>query len=72
MILRDGVQIIITEKCYSWRKTFVIGPVTTITGKKVCFKRLYKRKIFVRYGGGFYEKYLIQYATLFEILNSDN
>jgi hypothetical protein len=55
--------------CYPWRETFVIFPKKTITGKKVAWQKLYKRKVWVVWGTGFHMEPEVQYATLFEILN---
>jgi hypothetical protein len=62
-IVTDGAD------CYPWRETFVIFPKKTITGKKVAWQKLYKRKVWVVWGTGFHMEPEVQYATLFEILN---
>ena len=59
--------------CYPWKETFVWWPwVTTITGKRVWWKKVYKRKVWVVWGTGFHMEPETQYATLFEILADEN
>ncbi len=55
--------------CYPWRETFVIFPKQTITGKRLGWQKLYKRRVWVVWGTGFHMEPEVQYATLFEILN---
>lgn len=56
--------------CYPWRPVFAWWPVTTITGKRVWWYKLYKRRVWIVWGTGFHMEPEIQYATLFEILES--
>lgn len=56
------------EDCYPWTETFVMWPRTTITGKKLFWKKAYKRKVWAVWGTGFHVESIIQYAGLFEIL----
>ena len=65
-IITDGAG------CYPWRETFVIFPKKTITGKRVAWQKLYKRKVWVVWGTGFHMEPAVQYATLFEILADEN
>ena len=65
-IITDGAD------CYPWIETFVIFPKTTITGKRIGWQKLYKRKVWVVWGTGFHMEPTVQYATLFEILADDN
>jgi hypothetical protein len=62
-IITDGAD------CYPWRETFVIFPKKTITGKKLAWQKLYKRKVWVVWGTGFHMEPETQYATLFELLS---
>jgi hypothetical protein len=62
-IIEDGCD------CYPWRETFVIFPKKTITGKRLAWQKLYKRKVWVVWGTGFHMEPETQYATLFEILS---
>ncbi len=63
-IIKDGAG------CYPWRKTFIWWPwATTITGKRVWLKTIYKRKVWVVWGTGFHMEPEVQYAELFDILN---
>lgn len=61
-IIKDGAD------CYPWTETFVILPKKTITGKRLAWQKLYKRKVWVVWGTGFHMEPETQYATLFEIL----
>ncbi len=65
-IITDGAD------CYPWTETFVIFPKKTITGKRLAWQKLYKRKVWVVWGTGFHMEPEIQYATLLEILADDN
>jgi hypothetical protein len=73
-ILGTMVTQIITDgaDCYPWMETFVIFPKKTITGKRLCWEKAYKRKVWVVWGTGFHMEPEVQYATLFEILADDN
>ncbi len=62
-IIEDGAG------CYPWRETFVIFPKKTITGKRLAWQKLYKRRVWVVWGTGFHMEPETQYATLFEILS---
>lgn len=66
-IITDGAD------CYPWREVFIWWPwATTITGKRVWWKKVYKRKVWVVWGTGFHMEPETQYATLFEILADEN
>jgi hypothetical protein len=65
-IIADGAD------CYPWTETFVILPKKTITGKRLAWQKLYKRKVWVVWGTGFHMEPETQYATLFEILADDS
>jgi hypothetical protein len=65
-IIEDGAD------CYPWTETFVIMPKKTITGKRLAWQKLYKRKVWVVWGTGFHMEPETQYATLFEILSNDH
>jgi hypothetical protein len=55
--------------CYPWCKTFIWWPwTTTITGQRIFWKTIYKRRVWVVWGNGFHMEPETQYATLFEIL----
>jgi hypothetical protein len=62
-IITDGAD------CYPWQETFVILPKRTITGKRLAFQKLYRRKVWVVWGTGFHMEPETQYATLFELLS---
>jgi hypothetical protein len=63
-IIEDGPD------CYPWRQVFTWWPVKTITGKRVWWCKLYKRRIWVVWGKGFHMEPHAEYATLFELLES--
>lgn len=67
---RKMEQTIITDgaDCYPWRKVFALWPRQTITGKKVWWREVYKRKVWIVWGTGFHMEPAVQYATLFELL----
>jgi hypothetical protein len=58
--------------CYPWTETFVIFPKKTITGKRVAWQKLYKRRVWVVWGTGFHMEPEVQYATLFELLKHED
>jgi hypothetical protein len=62
-VVTDGAD------CYPWRETFIWWPwVTTVTGKRVWWKRVYKRRVWVVWGTGFHMEPEVQYATAFDLL----
>lgn len=71
---KEGMEYKIIEDgagCYPWKETFVIFPKKTITGKRLAWQKLYKRKVWVVWGTGFHMEPETQYADLFEILTYD-
>ena len=58
--------------CYPWTETFVIFPKKTITGKRIAWQKLYKRRVWVVWGTGFHMEPEVQYATLFEIMTHED
>ncbi len=55
--------------CYPWREVFVWWPwATTITGKRIWWERVFKRRVWVVWGSGFHMEPEVQYATMFELL----
>ena len=54
--------------CYPWREVYAWWPVRTCGGKIVWRKKLYKRKIWVRWGVAFHSEPFVQYATDFELI----
>jgi hypothetical protein len=62
-IITDGAG------CYPWRETFIWWPwITTMTGKRVWWKRVYKRRVWVVWGTGFHMEPDDQTATAFDLL----
>ena len=64
-ILTDGAG------CYPWRKTLILWPRKSITGKRLLWQQAYKRRVWVVWGTGFHMEPTVQYATLFEILANE-
>jgi len=54
--------------CYPWHEIFAWWPIKTVTGKRVWWKKLYKRKVWVVWGTGFHMEPEVQYATAFDLL----
>jgi hypothetical protein len=61
-IIHDGAD------CYPWREVFAYWPVTTVTGRGVWWKKVYKRKVWVVWGTGFHMEPETQYATAFDLI----
>lgn len=62
-IITDGAD------CYPWREVFIWWPwVTTVTGKRIWWKRIYKRRVWIVWGSGFHMEPETQYATAFDLL----
>lgn len=57
--------------CYPWREIFAWWPVKTSKGKKVWWRKVYKRRVWVVWGTGFHMEPSIQYAELFDILDGN-
>ena len=65
-IITDGAD------CYPWREVFIWFPwVTTVSGKRIWWQKVYKRKIWVVWGTGFHMEPEVQYATAFDLLKED-
>lgn len=65
-IITDGAD------CYPWREVFVWFPwVTTVSGKRIWWQKVYKRKVWVVWGTGFHMEPEVQYATAFDLLKED-
>ena len=56
--------------CYPWREVYAWWPVRTITGRRVWGQKIYKRRVWLVWGTGFHMEPEVQYATLFEILET--
>ena len=66
-IITDGAD------CYPWREVFVWFPwVTTVSGKRIWWQKVYKRKVWVVWGTGFHMEPEVQYATAFDLLTYDD
>lgn len=63
-IITDGAD------CYPWREVFAVWPVKTITGKRVWWKKVYKRKVWKVWGTGFHMEPEVQYATVFDMIDN--
>lgn len=62
-IIKDGADT------YPWREVFAYWPVTTLSGKRVWWKKIWKRRVWIAYGSGFHMEPAIQYGTAFDMLN---
>lgn len=65
-IITDGCD------CYPWKEIYAWLPVKTVTGKMIWRQKIYKRKIWAVWGSGFHMEPVVQYATLFDIINGDD
>ena len=65
-IIEDGCD------CYPWHEVYAWLHVKTISGKYVWGKKLFKRKVWVVWGTGFHMEPVVEYATLFDIINDTN
>lgn len=55
--------------CYPWREVRAWWPVTTVGGRRVWLKRIYKRRFWAVWGNtGFHMEPRVEYATAFEML----
>ncbi len=63
-IIEDGAD------CYPWHEIFAWWSIKTIKGKRVWWRRIYKRKVWVVWGTGFHMEPEVQYAELFDILKN--
>jgi hypothetical protein len=69
---KEGMEYsIITDGagCYPWMETFIVWPRKSITGKKLFWTKVFKRRVWVVWGTGFHMEPETQYATLFELLS---
>ena len=64
-IITDGAD------CYPWREVYAWLPVKTVTGKYVWRTKVFKRKVWIVWGTGFHMEPEVQYATAFDLINSD-
>jgi hypothetical protein len=64
-IITDGCD------CYPWHEVYAWLPVRSVTGKTLWRQKVWKRKVWVVWGTGFHMEPLVQYATLFDIINGD-
>ena len=66
-VITDGCD------CYPWHEVFAWWPVKTITGKRLWWTKVYKRKVWLVWGSSFHMEPEVQYATAFELLtHNDN
>jgi len=54
--------------CYPWRETFVIWPRKSITGKRLFWQKVFKRRVWVVWGTGFHMEPEVEYATAFDMI----
>ena len=74
-----AVRHVVTDGagCYPWREAFAWRPITTVSGQRVWFKKLYKRRVWICLwsspaaafaASAPYVKERVQYATAFDLL----
>lgn len=54
--------------CYPWHEVFAWWPVKTVSGKRIWWKKVFKRKVWIVWGTGFHMEPETQYGTAFDIL----
>jgi hypothetical protein len=54
--------------CYPWREVYAWLPVQTISGKYVWGCKIYKRKFWAVWGTGFHMEPVVEYGTVFDML----
>lgn len=57
--------------CYPWREVFAWWPVKTVSGRYVWGKKVYKRRFWAVWGTGFHMEPVVEYGTVFDMLNYD-
>lgn len=65
-IIEDGAD------CYPWHEVFAIWPVKTITGKRIWWKKVFKRRVWVVWGTGFHMEPETQYATILDLIQTES
>ncbi len=63
-IITDGCD------CYPWHEVFAWLPVKTISGKRVWWEKIYKRKVWIVWGTGFHMEPEVQYADVFDMISN--
>lgn len=61
-VITDGCD------CYPWHEVFAWWPIKTITGKRLWWTKVYKRKVWLVWGTNFHMEPEVQYATAFDLL----
>jgi hypothetical protein len=54
--------------CYPWREVFALWPVKTVSGKYVCWRKIYKRRYWAVWDSGFHMEPHVEYGEIFDIL----
>ena len=62
-IIEDGAD------CYSWREVFAWLPVTTISGKRVWWRKVWKKRVWAVWGAGFHMEPIVLYGDAFDLLD---
>ena len=65
-IITDGCD------CYPWHEVYAWLPVTTVSGKRVWGKKVFKRKVWIVWGTSFHMEPEVQYATAFDLLTHED
>lgn len=58
--------------CYTWRKTFALWPVKTISGKYLWLRTVYKQRFWAVWGKGFHMEPEVEYAELLDVLQLEH
>lgn len=64
-IITDGAG------CYPWTEHFAILPRTTVTGQRVWWQKIYRRRVWLVWGTGYHMEPATQWATIFDLLVYD-
>ncbi len=56
--------------CYTWREVFAWWPVKTVSGRYVCWRKIYKQRYYAIWGAGFHMEPMVEYGTLFDVIKS--
>lgn len=55
--------------CYPWREVYVWWPVKTISGRRVWWKKVFERRVWVVWGqANFHMEPHVEYATAFDLI----
>lgn len=61
-IIEDGAG------CYPWREVFAWLPVTTISGKRIWWRKVWKKRVWAVWGASFHYEPVILYGDSLDLL----